>query len=31
MRENLSSLFNSRNFAEELVDFLEYTNIFGAF
>ena len=31
MRENPSSLFNSRNFAEELVEFLVYTDIFRAF
>jgi len=31
MRENPSSLFNSRNFAEELVEFIENTDIFRAF
>ena len=31
MRKNPPSLFNSRNFAEELEEFLEYTDIFRAF
>ena len=31
MRKNPLSLFNSRNFAEEPVEFPEYTDIFRAF